>query len=297
MRVWLMAGDGTIVAERRSADGMASLSSPQAFADVLENHLAASGAPTDLPVVACGMVGSRQGWAEAGYLDCPAAPDDIIAAAIRVPGTARQVVILPGMAMRDSQHPDVMRGEETQILGLAATLGQRETQICMPGTHSKWVSMVQGRVASFRTVMTGEMHALLARQSILRHSLADGTVNANSPAFRDAARRVLDGDGGFSSLFAVRAGPLLGIHDADASASTLSAVLIASEIREMLAAGTNSGAPIILVGGSALGALYEAVFALADTPVHMVDADDACRDGLSRAAQHHFGVVITGDDR
>ncbi|MCB1493798.1 MAG: 2-dehydro-3-deoxygalactonokinase, partial [Rhodobiaceae bacterium] len=129
------------------------------------------------PVLICGMAGARQGWMEAPYVELPATLDLIVGGAVTVPCAASvgPVRILPGLCYRYPPAPDVVRGEETQALGLVATAGPGDVTLVMPGTHSKWLDLRDGVVTSSHTFMTGEVFDLLARQSVLRHSLtADG---------------------------------------------------------------------------------------------------------------------------
>jgi hypothetical protein len=147
-RLWLMSADGTVLAEHRSHEGMNEVAD-RGFETILEGHLRGLSAPKGLPVVICGMAGSRQGWVEAGYLDTPADVAAIGENATRIPGTSREIIIIPGLSVRSLNEPDVMRGEETQLLGacLEMPAGGR---YCMPGTHSKWVTMKGLRGHRFR---------------------------------------------------------------------------------------------------------------------------------------------------
>ena len=160
-RLWLIGKDGTVLAERRSGEGMTT-AARTGFAEVLASHLAAVCAPGGLPVLICGMAGAKQGWVEAGYLDTPAALSAIPAAAVRIPGVEADIRILPGLAQRDADAPDVMRGEETQLLGAAGELGGGNHLVCMPGTHSKWVRLSGAKVEGFSTFMTGELFEAIA---------------------------------------------------------------------------------------------------------------------------------------
>src|SRR5471032_2739623 len=97
------------------------------------------------------MVGSAQGWREATYLDLPADPDLISTHMTVVSRTgAESVNIIPGLIQRDGL-PNVMRGEETQVVGVLAALPEelvfkRDVLVGLPGTHSKWVTVREGRV-------------------------------------------------------------------------------------------------------------------------------------------------------
>ncbi|WFU48245.1 2-dehydro-3-deoxygalactonokinase [Sinorhizobium terangae] len=283
-RLWLVGEDGAVLAERRSAEGMTT-AAKVGFHAVLDTHLAATDAPGHLPIIICGMAGARQGWREAGYLDTPAALTAIAGNAISVPDVDRDIRILPGLAQRDMRHPDVMRGEETQLLGAAGTLGTGRHLVCMPGTHSKWVRLNGDTVEGFSTFMTGELFDVVSRHSILSHAVADGGVFAgNDPAFVEAVSEAARNPAlATNLLFSVRAGQLLhGLSATDAKAR-LSGTLIGIEIAGALAtAGSIDG--ICLVASGPLGALYRAALQSQGLKVQHVDADDAVRAGLSAAA-------------
>ncbi|MEW9616383.1 2-dehydro-3-deoxygalactonokinase [Shinella sp. S4-D37] len=284
-RLWLIGTDGVVLAERRSGEGMTT-AARTGFAEVLQSHLAAVSAPAGLPVLVCGMAGARQGWVEAGYLDTPAALADIPAAAVRVPGLPADIRILPGLAQRDAAAPDVMRGEETQLLGAAAELGDGDHLVCMPGTHSKWVRLSGGRVTGFSTFMTGELFEAIATHTILSHALADaGAIAGGNDAFRAAvARMVANPALATSQMFSVRAGSLIaGLSPVDAKAR-LSGTLIGLEIAGALSL-VAEGTPVTLVVSGGLGALYEKALAAAGLSPVVVDADAAVRKGLAAGAK------------
>ena len=288
LRAWLIDASGKVLAERRGDDGLIS-AREKGFASVLEGHLAAMGAPPSLPVIICGMAGSRQGWLEAPYVDVPAPIGAILAGAARVPVQGRDIRIVPGLAQRLAGAPDVMRGEETQLAGAGLSAGGRHL-VCMPGTHSKWVVVEDGAVVGFGTWPTGELFSVLAEHSILRHSLGEhpAAVTPDSAFFRQWCERAL-GEGGdvTSKLFAIRAAGLLqGLGAADAAAC-LSGLLIGGEIASASRRYGAGGAPVVLVASGALGALYAAALDIAGLAVRIVDADEAVRAGLVEAAREN----------
>ncbi|SIR07728.1 2-dehydro-3-deoxygalactonokinase [Rhizobium sp. RU20A] len=290
-RLWLIGPDGTVIAERRSSDGMTSTSAaPGGFEAALERHLEAAGAAANTPVIACGMVGARQGWVEAGYIDTPAALAEIAGQAVRVPGIARDVRILPGLAQRDAAHPDVMRGEETQLLGATRLDPDASGLVCMPGTHSKWVRLSGGRVDGFSTFMTGELFDVLSRHSVLSHTLAEaGRFDGDHADFRAAVSMALERPALATNIvFSIRAGQLLQGKDATASRARLSGALIGLECAGALSFGTVEHA--ILVGSGALADLYRAAFDVAGITAETVDADVAVREGLAHAARQIWAL-------
>lgn len=284
-RLWLIGRDGGVLAERRSGEGMTT-AARTGFADVLASHLAAISAPAGLPVLICGMAGAKQGWIEAGYLDTPAALADIPAAAVRILGIDADIRILPGLAQRDAMAPDVMRGEETQLLGAAGELGNGDHLVCMPGTHSKWVRLSGGRVEGFSTFMTGELFDAIAKNTILSHAIAEaGAISGDNAAFRTAVARMVEKPAlATSQLFSVRAGSLIaGLSPEDAKAR-LSGTLIGLEIAGALSL-VAEGTPVALVVSGGLGALYREALAAAGLSPSLIDADAAVRNGLAAGAR------------
>lgn len=285
-RLWLMTEKGDVLSERRSDEGMAKASAGCAFGKILKSHLSALGAGEDLPVIICGMAGARQGWTEAGYVTVPALPEAILKGAVRVPGEARDIRILPGLANRNPAHPDVMRGEETQLLGALSALGDGAHLACMPGTHSKWVRMAGHEVLEFSTYMTGELFDLLSKQSLLAHSLL-GSEGMDMEAFRIAVSKAVAEPGRATNLlFAIRAGQLLEGAGADVSRARLSGTLIGLEIAGASGDALNafSGTISLIVSGR-LGDLYAEALTALSRPFITIDADDAVREGLARAAR------------
>ncbi len=284
LRIWLMGGQGEVLGERKSGEGMTTAGT-RGFAAILDGHLAEMGCPDGLPAIVCGMAGARQGWVEAGYLDVPARIAAFAAGSTEAPGARRPVRILPGLAQRGTA-PDVMRGEETQIAG--AGLDEGRHLVCMPGTHSKWVRVAERAVTGFQTAMTGELFQILATQSILRHSLGEAP-DAGSPrsaAFVAALRRMLGAPERLTAeLFGIRAGGLLaGLSAADAAA-TLSGLLIGAEI-----AGARAGAgeAITLVASGAMADRYGVALEVAGLAFRDLDADEAVRRGLFAAGRRLY---------
>jgi 2-dehydro-3-deoxygalactonokinase len=288
LRLWLMDSEGRVLAERRSDEGML-VAAAAGFPQILERHLAAIGAAATLPVIICGMAGARQGWIEAPYVFAPASFREILGRSIAVPHEGRTVRIVPGVAQAENDAPDVMRGEETQLAGAISSL-QGRTLVCMPGTHSKWVEAEAGEVKRFSTWLTGELFALLASSSILRHAIeADATISPDGAVFRDWLRQALADPGQMTAmLFRIRAAGLLqGLAQADAAAA-LSGLLIGCEVGSAcrrFAAGSEN---VLLIASGPLGGLYAAALDEAGFDVTHQDAEEAVRTGLFEAGRRNF---------
>lgn len=302
-RLWLLDAAGAVLAERRSGEGMLTAGA-EGFGAILEKHLAGAGAPDGLPVIVCGMAGARQGWIEAPYVTVPAGLDGILAGAVPVPGQGsgqgsgqgtgqgsgrpRTIRILPGLAQRIPEAPDVMRGEETQLAGVLPLFATGRHVICMPGTHSKWVEAEDGVISGFRTWLTGELFSVLSKQSILRHSLGENAAPAtpDAPAFVAACNEALGHGGDLGpALFGIRAATLLqDLQPADAAAR-LSGLLIGAEVASARRLLDIPDGKVILVASGPLGSLYAAALKLAGLSVLQADADEAVRAGLFEAAK------------
>ena len=282
-RLWLVDRSGRVLAERRSGEGMLA-AAKTGFAAVLQSHLAAVEAPDHLPVLICGMAGAKTGWVEAGYVDTPAPLAAILEQAARVPGEARDIRILPGIAQRDAAAPDVMRGEETQLLGALGLEAVGEAMVCMPGTHSKWVRVKDGTVASFSTFMTGELFSVVSRETILSLAVANAEDAEDVASFRAAVKAALEAPAFAANLlFGARARQLLFGGTPAAARETLSGTLIGVELAASLS-GAVPKAGITLVASGRLAALYRLAFDTLAVRVQQVEADEAVRRGLSMAA-------------
>ncbi|QPZ90214.1 2-dehydro-3-deoxygalactonokinase [Thioclava electrotropha] len=273
LRVWSMRGR-EVLDRRSSEQGMGKLT-PAEFGPVLEDAVAGWGAA---PVVTCGMVGSRQGWAEAPYAPVPCTAQPRL---VRVPDhAARPVYIACGL--RQDSPPDVMRGEETQIAGFLLRNPGFEGTICLPGTHTKWVALRAGRIERFRSCMTGEIYDLLAHRSVLRHTIGEGCQDM--AAFDAAVAEALaDPAAAYGALFALRAGALLGAQSPETAACRLSGLLVGWELsatRDLW-----QGQPVALIGSPVLSPLYTRALAGCGIQAASHDAEDVTLAGLYAARQ------------
>lgn len=283
-RLWLVDRAGNVLGERRSHEGMVA-SGKLGFSTVLQSHLEAVGAARELPVIVCGMAGARQGWVEAGYVDTPAPLAAILKHAAIVPGQDRDIRILPGIAQRDRAAPDVMRGEETQLLGALGIDAAGEAVVCLPGTHSKWVRVNGGTVERFATFMTGELFDAISRETILSHAMSGADDAVDIDAFKSAVAAAFEKPAFAANLlFQVRSGQLLYGGTPSAAREKISGTLIGLELAAGLA-GEVPGTGITLVASGRLQMLYQLAFDTVSIPVRCIGAEDAVRRGLAMAAQ------------
>lgn len=275
LRAWAMAGD-SLRAEAASQDGVGRLEKGQ-FEAALLRLIAPWLGRTRMPVFACGMVGSRQGWVEAPYATtpCPPLPGNLVAA----PATDGRIALSVVPGVRQMQPPDVMRGEETQIAGFLAGTPAFDGVLCLPGTHSKWVRVSAGEIVGFRSFMTGEVFDLLVTGSVLRHTVGDGwDGDAFLRAVLDAMTRP---EGVAAGLFAIRAEALLtGIAPGTARAR-VSGGLIGMELAA--ARGYWLGRDVVLIGAPGLTAIYAAALTAQGVSPRIAEGAAMTRAGLAVA--------------
>jgi 2-dehydro-3-deoxygalactonokinase len=283
-RAFRLGADGSIV-ERRSAQAGILTIADSAFEAALLTHLADWLASDPGPIVAAGMIGSRQGWVEAPYVACPATIVDLAGQLQRATTErAGEVWFVPGARWSDGTATDVMRGEETQIVGALADRALDDAVLCLPGTHCKWAVIANGRIERFRTYMTGELFAVLRQHSILGR-LMHADVE-DDDAFHQGLDRAAQAGGLLHHLFSARTAGLFAHIAEPALASYLSGLLIGDEIVSAVAAlgaATKAG-PILLVGAPALCRRYAA--ALAHRGLESVTlSEDMTARGVHRIAR------------
>jgi len=295
LRAYALDKNNQLLHEQTSDKGMGGLA-PEAFepallelvADWLPTANSVDGNHKPVNIIACGMVGARQGWEEAPYLQVPCYPtsvDGVIDVTTQDQRIA--VKVLPGVSQANPA--DIMRGEETQIAGLLAELAQKNSAdthsistVCLPGTHSKWVALSEGKIEHFTTFMTGEVFSLLSEKSMLRHTV--DSQNWDKAAFIAGVQSSVDDPQNLlSNCFRLRARDLLeGLPAANARA-TLSGLIIGAEL-----AGSKSfwfGQIVALIGEPKLSQLYgEALESLGVTS-QVFDPKQLTLMGLSKAYQ------------
>ncbi len=278
LRAYRLAPDGT-VRERREAERGIMTVPPGGFPAALREAVGDWIAAGEDRVLLCGMVGSRQGWVEAPYLACPAGAAEIAGATIRVPFEGARVRLVPGLTTCDPAGvPEVMRGEETKIIGLLGAIGEApEATLCLPGTHCKWVRIREGRVAGFATYMTGEVFAALSAHTILARTM-DTEAPPHAGAFDRGMARARQKGGLLHHLFGVRTQALMGELPPEQGESYFSGLLIGHEVAAALEAGV--APPIHLAGTESLVALYARALGAFGIP-HRIHDPDAAALGLA----------------
>jgi len=233
----------------------------------------------DSPLLLAGMIGSNRGWQEAPYVACPAGIDEVADALV---WAGEREAIVPGVSYLKGNCADVMRGEEVQLLGaVAAGLVDPMSMICHPGTHNKWATLRQGKIAEFRTVMTGELFNLLKEHSILS-DLLNGPVEPTD-VFRQAARYAFENEALPAELFAVRARVLLGQAKKEDAAAYTSGILIGTDVRIGLSVPT--AARITLIGRPELTRLYAAAIGEAQRDAVELDGEQCFLAGIQEIAK------------
>ncbi len=287
LRVFRLAGDGRIIDSRHSDNGV--LAAAGRFEQVLVEQIDGW---DDALIVMTGMVGSRQGWHEVPYVDCPAGLDEIAAGMQRLQSyrlEGRDLWITPGLsARRSGDLHDLMRGEETQVCGLLDDLPPGDLYVCLAGTHSKHVRVADGRITALSTLMTGEMYEVLCQHSILGRLMQPGPHHEG--VFKKGVDMAAAGNDLLADLFAVRTQGVLGYVNGAWLQSYLSGILIGHELNA-IPAGMES---VHLVASSSLQLPYRTALARRGFKV-VVHAESCAARGLHALAARRglAGVAAT----
>jgi 2-dehydro-3-deoxygalactonokinase len=278
LRAWAMSSQDQVIAQVSSDQGMGGLAPSQfegALLKLIDPWLDNN---SELTVIACGMVGSRQGWQEAPYTQFNESMSSS-AVWVKTIDPRLRVAILPGVCQLAS--PDVMRGEETQILGALTLEPNFEGMLCLPGTHTKWAKVKNGQLVNFKTCMTGEIFGLLSSSSVLSHSVSGSAMDM--PSFREGVLKVFSEPHSLSSnLFAIRAEDMLNQLDSTVSRAHLSGYLIGSELAGIFSENSLTG-ETLLIGSEQLSELYEAALDAIGKPTRRISGEHCTLTGLVKA--------------
>lgn len=286
LRAWRLGPGGEVKDVRRLPWGVAQLKPGEAAAK-LDGELRPALGAEGLPAILCGMIGSAMGIAEAPYADCPAGAPDIAA---RLLQTGEKTFIVPGLrCLRPDGYPDVIRGEETKVLGwlrLDPARRAGDHVLCLPGTHAKWIRVKDGRIHDFMTCMSGELFALLGEHSVLK----PGAPPSDPAAFQEGLHYGSASGPLASRLFTVRArmvGPDKGARlEGGKAASFLSGLLIGDETARLpQLLGLGPGSTVGLMGERGLCELYAPALSLRGLTVSESDAEQAVVAGLASLMQ------------
>lgn len=237
-----------------------------------------------LPVLMCGMVGSRQGWQEVPYLHCPIPLSSLRQGIKKISDFDREALIVPGISCEREGLVDVMRGEETQLLGALQHTKSDNMVFCVPGTHTKWVRVLKGSVSEFSTYMTGELFALLSQYSILSRQMRL-SKQIDWLAFAQGVDRAIVGERYWlSDLFQIRAQVLTKKLSRHVVKDYLSGLLTGYEI---LQARTywEDVAQVIIIASDVMAERYKNALSKLDRASSVVDVYEATVKGLWYLAQ------------
>lgn len=261
--------DGRVLEERSHPRGILTVPAGE-FPAVFESLFGDWMRPGGSRCLISGMAGSKQGWIEAPYCACPAGRAEVGNSIVDIESNAgRTISMVPGLSDEHDGVPDVMRGEEVQIFGAMALTGRDEGIFVLPGTHNKWVSVRRGRIAGFRTFMTGEFYALLSQHSILARML-DAAAPLDEAAFLQGVTQTDNGQGLLHNAFGARSLPLFDRMPKVEVASYLSGLLIGEELRTQSLHGVGE---VVLIGSPALTDRYALALRTIGVATHTLGAE------------------------
>ena len=279
MRAWAIGEEDNVLAFRESNKGMKDLQQNQfepVLLKLIESWLDDTKVTT---VIACGMVGSKQGWVETPYLKTPCVPIDNQQLAIATTKDNRiKVNFVPGVMQNNLA--DIMRGEETQIAGFINKNPDFNGVVCLPGTHTKWVNVKEGQITSFKTFMTGELFGVISNHTLIRHSIS--IKGWNQAGFEAGIHEGFNKPGSIASdLFSLRAESIVNDLDRDEARSTLSGLLLGVELNGAQTFWENSN--VIIIGSQLLSNNYLQGLKILGGQSQLFSLETATLSGLSFA--------------
>lgn len=282
LRLWRVE-DGTITSSVEVPGLLAQQREPEAT--LLEALDRLGGSPAR--IVLCGMAGASGGLREVPYLPCPASPDAIGRAAVHFAVEGYEVTIVPGLTCAaDLGYADVMRGEETLVVGAASLCGTEQATFILPGTHAKWVDWRGRQIVRFATAMTGEMNALLARSSLIGPQ-DTGTEPFDYESYLEGLLRS-DSDSPLTNLlFAARAMRMTGQRTSEWARAYVSGLLVGHEVARMVRQEWIAQAPPVLVAAGDLALCYQQALIQYGTEARLLDPERCAIAGLETIDAHN----------
>lgn len=276
--------DGKIIDKTHSDSGISKIPKGQ-FSEVMKKEISHFSHMDSCSILCSGMITSRQGWVETPYVESPCGIDQLVKELVKADFDDNcRLYFVPGV-MQKTPHPDIMRGEETQLMGLPAS--EKIKTCILPGTHSKWVTMKAGRIISFATFLTGDLyHALLSR-SILMHAVDsakpdDSFVEGVSQGISAFGKN----RGLLTELFSTRARSILLSDPHSGSRQFISGLLIGMEIAEARQQGMLERSPVAVIGNLDLTRQYNRALSYLGIDCESATEDIAAK-GQFRIAQAH----------
>ena len=282
LRGALLNSEGVVLEKRAFPQGILQVAHGQ-FQHVFEQRFGDWISADTLSLIS-GMAGSRQGWREAPYCPSPSGFQDIAQHLQWI--DKDRIGIVPGLSTWNDDTPDVMRGEEIQIFGALSAQQIQSAQFVLPGTHSKWAQVLNGKIEAFKTFMTGEFYALLSQHSILAKTcLPDAPWKKE--VFLDGVMQSQKSGGLLHHAFSARSLALFEKLNPAQSSSYISGLLIGEEIKSARSQQTGSSTPLFILGNSQLTQRYACALAALEMQAQSL-TDEITWSGLWSLAQHLF---------
>ncbi len=285
-RAWLFDRKGRVLDTVQGPFGITQIKE-QAFEKTLQIEIGGwLSEHRGIAVIMCGMIGSAQGWYEAGYLSGQIGVNELSAGTVRVPDTNLNAMIIPGVrGVSVDGHHDIVRGEETLLAGWLQKQKDGEAVFCLPGTHSKWVVVRKGQIDQLTTFMTGELFELMQTRSILAPLIENKAVSDTNSDIFCAGLKLAQGPAGvLHQMFAIRAGILTGQFAKSDALTLLSGLLIGAECVAVKSLVKNKS--VTLMSSGALMRAYQNAFEHFGMVFNVADSEQSAQTGLFSIFNH-----------
>lgn len=276
LRAFTLDRNGQVISRRQKALGIRSIKSGEFEKTFVENCLPLISDAPETPVLMCGMVGSRLGWKETDYLECPTSLSALSEALQPLQTQIANISIVPGLVYRSRTGTiDVIRGEETQVLGTNLKSKKRKS-VCIPGTHSKWCNVESSTITAFTSYLTGELYEILCKNSVISQGIPRDSAH-DAAGFQEGLLRADIGGAMLHEIFGVRTAWLFDTFAPESLPSFLSGLLIGTEVKAALA---HSNCDIELLAAGQIAENYQTACAFFGIDVEIRQIEHATTAGL-----------------
>ena len=279
LRAFALDAGGNAIAKQTKSLGLLKVKDRN-FAGAFDEVFSIWRENTQIPVLLSGMIGSKLGWVEVPYVECPATLQSI-AKSIAPVEERENVWIVPGVCLppKGDRH-DVIRGEEVQVFGALDIFAVENATVCLPGTHSKWLRAENASITTFSTAMSGEIFDVMKNHSILGQLINENGDSHDAEAFSAGLLRASEPGGILHHLFSVRSEGLFDVIDGSGLGSYLSGIIIGREIIDLSQIYPTGNDAVLLIGSTVLSKLYAKAFDHFKIKYSIVDGDQAAIRGL-----------------
>ena len=272
-----------VISKIENNKGILNIKKKSEFLHILNETLVKLKLSTKHYILLAGMVGSKKGLYEVPYIRIPTSLSNLSKKIITKSIQGIQINIIPGLVFRNKNYYDVIRGEETLVIGAIEKLNIKQNCfLCCPGTHSKWIMIKNDIINSFSTYMTGDLYSAIKSNTILSQSLNEESEKFSIIYFKHGLKFIKKNKTIISIIFKIRTMDLFSQNKSFERKSFLSGLIIGLEMNEVLNKIKLFKSRVVLIANGPLTKLYEESFKYYKIKYDLVNADECFINGMKK---------------